>query len=123
MPTLTVANRNFNASPQVFGPVSVPQKAASADFIFLQLTSNNWAANPGRRLVVLGEQSLDGGATWKTWFNPPWVTGVFSAHDPTALPSILLKTNDGGDVALARQVRVTISAPDGVVNAGAVITY
>lgn len=122
MATFTVTNRNFNANAQVFGPVSIGQKSALTDAIKIQLTSNDWSANPGRHLRVTIEQSFDGGANWRDWSDDTFTTGTF-ARDGVTLPSIILRTDDGTGQSPARQSRVTVSAPDGVVNAGAVITF
>jgi hypothetical protein len=122
MATTTVPNRNFNATPQTFGPMNLPQKALDEDGINIQLTSNNWNANPGRHLRVFVEDSLDSGTTWRTWNDTTFTTGLFSAKSG-ALPSMMLRTDDGSGVSLPRQARVTVSAPNGTVNAGAVITF
>lgn len=122
MPTLTVPNKTFNASPDVLGPVNIPQKALDEDGIVVQLTSNNWSANPGRPLRVTIEQSFDNGATWRAWSDDTFTTGAF-ARDGVTLPSILLSSRDANGTFAPRQARVTIAAPSGNVNAGAVITY
>jgi hypothetical protein len=121
VPTTTVTNRNFTSTPQVFGPVTIPQKAMDEDGIKIQLTSNDWSANPGRTLSVNIEQSFDSGASWRDWASNVFTTDTFGRDG--ALPSITLKTDDGHGVFTARHARVTVSAPTGTVNAGAFITF
>jgi hypothetical protein len=122
MPTFTVQNQNFNAQVRQFGPFNVPKKATAAGAIAVQITSSDWSANPGRRLHILLEQS-DDGVDFRTWSEDFFETGQFSAKNPTALPSYSIRVDDGTGNSPPKTARVFVDAPDGVVNAGAVITF
>lgn len=121
MATINVGNRNFTATPQVFGPASIPQKAMDEDGIVIQLTSADWTANPGRPLRLTIEHSFDDGASWRLWSDDTFTTNSFARDG--SLPKLSLRTGDANGIFQPRQARVTISAPGGTVNAGAVITF
>lgn len=114
MATLNVPNRNFNATPQTFGPVTLVTSGVT-----IQLTSTNWTG--GLPLRVFFEKSLDNGSTWQDWSDDTFLTGAVSRSG--ALPSITLLPRDSAGAPVALQARVTVSAPNGTVNAGAVITF
>lgn len=119
MATFTASNRNVTGQ-QVLGPFTLPAKLADQEFVSIQLTSGNWSTQAGRRLVLTIEQSFDG-ENWQAFSEDVFTKGTFAKDG--SLPSIRLSFDDGTGNAPSRQFRVTVDAPDGLVNAGFVATF
>lgn len=121
MATFNLPRRNINATPQLFGPFTLPSKLATQRFVSIVLDSISWATNPGRRLLVTIEESFDGGLTWRTFSEDTFTKGLLSRSG--AMPSMAFRDDNGFGISPARQVRITLAAPDGTVNVGFTGTF